>query len=289
MSDMLREAIRFCLTEDVDVIAYANRLASKVPLVFMDYGQRQKLVALSSTDTVEAEEDIDWCDHPKVIGMVEVRLKKEGICEVQMFFADSPQAAVTLLAASLEKWRYLVPDTEVSPAAQQVIKRYFNKHRGNPNKISSLTDEVPYDFLEAVYVGPVGFDLQAALKAGANVVQECLPRNATPDDVENMRKQLDFSSDYAFGEAYYNPKKTKVTYDHLLKSKRFSGLFDVLTTDVRSHRDSVADKAVDWIRKNQEAVQKHTNDSMFASQRRMWSYLKTKANIPLSDAEREDR
>lgn len=127
-------------------------------------------------------------------------------------YADNASVAIMLLAATLQSLRKVYADYSVSPAAQQVIKRYFDKVKNDPTLVT-LNDD-PYrnnshdndpPWLKAAYLGPVGFNLEAASKQAELAIDDVLA-DQDQDDVEHA---LFDAASYGFNVAYDDNGRTK--------------------------------------------------------------------------------
>lgn len=202
----LRSLVRELILSEANVVGYANSQIGNLGLFRAEFFQRISLVVISSKETLK-EPHVSF---PKPLGLL-TAAKHANAWRITKMYADSAPAAVMLLAAALESFKRVLADHDVSPAAQQVIKRYFDKNKADPAKIELLGDKSrgkngpEPDFLSAAYLGPVGFDLNSALKHGEHVIDTYIE---TQDQAEVEAAIMNTAYD-GFTFAYDSDSKTK--------------------------------------------------------------------------------
>ena len=77
---------------------------------------------------VYGEEGVALTSGDKVIGGVTL-IENEGWYTVESLWSDSAAEAVTLLYSILEHYKQILPSRSISPAAQAVVKRFYNKYK----------------------------------------------------------------------------------------------------------------------------------------------------------------
>lgn len=144
--------------------------------------------------------------------LYKITVTKKPVWKMHTLWADAPTTAMTVLAASLERFKAIVPDETVSPAAQAMIKRYFDENKDDPTKVAK--DAAPEhhdgpDFLRAAYLGPVGFDLTSALQAGDDIILSMIDKSQSDlEDEDAVVRTLLNQGRYGFNKSYASPKKT---------------------------------------------------------------------------------
>ncbi len=209
----LRNYLSWQLLEVADVGALASRGLKNCGIVDagFDGSGEQDLIAIS----LRSKQQLGPNNLPRVLGAVsgEVDEDNDGnqYFTLTTLYADDPSSMVVLLAAALSKWKIVVPDFSVSPAAQGVLKRYYQLFKDDPSKIKKLRKkETPTPWLHVAYLGPVdGFDVKAAESSADEVIQQVVGEN--PDDYYGYRdvvKAIRQISIQGFRSAYANPDKT---------------------------------------------------------------------------------
>lgn len=193
------------LGEALDVGAMANRGLGTRGIVVADVQGGEYLVAVSLKDSATYPIAYDAA-LPKVLGSATGQSKGD-VWQLRTLYADDPVTAVMLMGAAIEHWRRVVPDDSVSPAAQAVIKRYFEAYKDDPKRIENADQ----GFLKATYLGPVGFDFNKASGAGDRAVEAAVDP-ATPPVKESgrVRAWLQIVAKKGFEAAYDDIKRTKM-------------------------------------------------------------------------------
>lgn len=204
----LRELVREILLAEADVMDFANALVGRYGLIrFEVFDTKTSLVVVSK----DAKDGDGYLTYPKPLGLVTATKTNDGGWRIAKMYADSAAVAIMLLAASLESFGKVYADYSVSPAAQQVIKRYFDKNEDDPKKVRTnsdkwrLKDDSEPDFLKAAYLGPVGFDLKAALKQGEAIVDPYIMKQ----DQEAVEDAILSAGGIGFHAAYGDDGRTK--------------------------------------------------------------------------------
>ena len=213
--DELRQLVKFeLLIEGADIGALASRgLKSRAVIVGGDGGEGsvEWIIVVSSTEKVDRHGN----QFPKILAGVEGERTTEDTWAIRTLFSEDPVSAIVVLAASLGRWKRVVPDRDVSPAAKAVIKRYYDANKDDYQKI----DQDPYlegdrrQYLQAIYLGPLpGFNLRAALQKGDALVNDTVIHD-DPDErlntPERVRSVLVKQMINGFGDAYQDPDRTK--------------------------------------------------------------------------------
>lgn len=206
------------------------------------------LLAISTNvDDVEEHEGVPI---PRVLGLSHAIHEYDGNYRLHRLYADSASVSIVLLAASLEYWKSVFADHSVSPAAQQVIKRYFEQNKDNPTLIEPNADSfgrrTAPDFLKAAYLGPVGFNLEQAIKTGEIAIDFATelgaPSGISREDVIDMIKD---AGDNGFDRAYNDLSKTRHSLDDLLSDGSSELIPELLKAFQRG--DDVKAKTLAWI------------------------------------------
>ncbi len=204
----LREVVRELLLSEAGVADFANAQAGRYGLVRFEVSDTKVcLVVVSKSEEAKA----GHLRIPKPLGLVTATKVNDGGWRIAKMYADSAPVAILLLAASLEAYKRVYTDYSVSPAAQQVIKRYFDKNEDDPTKVHQnadkwrMKDDREPDFLRAAYLGPVGFDLRGALKQGEAAVDPYI----ADQDQEAVEEAILGVAGMGFHTAYGNDDRTK--------------------------------------------------------------------------------
>lgn len=206
----LRQLVRELLLAEANAIDFANNLIGRYGVIrFQVFDHKVTFIAISTKERVKHDNVVTI---PKVLGSITATQGGDNVWRINKMYADNASAAILLLAATLESLKKVYADYSVSPAAQQVIKRYFDKVKDDPTLVT-LNDD-PYrnhpkdndpDFLKAAFLGPVGFNMRAAVKQAELAIDDVLI-DQDQEDVENAI--LDAAS-YGFDTAYSDNMKTK--------------------------------------------------------------------------------
>jgi len=239
----LRELIHRQLIEEANVMDLANRQLDRVAIVSYMNGRMTSLIAISTSEIVNHE----GVPIPKVLGLAQAVSEYDANYRLHRLYAENAVVSIVLLAAALEYWKSVFADYSVSPAAQQVIKRYFDQNKDNPNLVELEADTAGRakhpDFLRAAYLGPVGFDIAGALAAGDKAIAAAGdPGNWGHDDVRDMIVDAAFNG---FDRAYSDDVKTKRSFDDLFREDAYHPLFKALMVAIQSGSTNKS-KAVAW-------------------------------------------
>jgi hypothetical protein len=153
----------------------------------------------------------------KVIGGVILESNpSEGIdwYEVRTLWADSAVATVTLLYAILEHYEYILPSSNISPAAKSVVKRFYNKYKGTEVVIEGT--------------GKSDRELEAGY-AWSPKLRKVPVQVGTIRDYEHLR-ELKRDISLGFDLAYSDPRRTKLEDpDVFLDNDNMFGLYTLFT------------------------------------------------------------
>lgn len=216
--------MRELLLTEANAIDFANNLIGRYGVIkYQFFDHKITFVVVSANEKVKYDNVVTI---PKVVGLITANQGGNDVWRINKMYADNASAAIMLLAAALESLGKVYADYSVSPAAQQVIKRYFNRVKDDPTLVK-LNDD-PYrnkpedtdepDFLKAAFLGPVGFNMRAAVKQADLAIDDVID-GQDPEEVE--RAILD-SASYGFDTAYDSDVKTKrkKKSDHEPESER---------------------------------------------------------------------
>jgi len=202
------------LSEALNVAAMANRgLATRGLVTQASAKSTESIVAVSAKQT-EFYKSYGG-EIPKVLGAAVSTQDLLGR-RLNTLYADDATTAVMLLAASFEKWEWVVPDQSVSPAARQLLKRYFEEFKDDASKIqlgadTKRKDPNDPDFLRAAYLGPVGFELNRAVQTGeAAVIATIEPEDLSKEEIANVKDWVTNRAKKGFSEAYGDDARTKI-------------------------------------------------------------------------------
>lgn len=192
------------LGEALDVGAMANRGLATRGVVVADAQGGEYLVAVSTKDSATYPIAYD-ATLPKVTGSASGQNKGDA-WQLRTLYADDPSTAVMLLGAAIEHWQRVVPDDSVSPAAQAVIKRYFQAYQDDPKRI----ENADLGFLKATYLAPIGFNLSAALANGEKAAADAVdPATPPVKELGRVKAWLQIVAKKGFEAAYDDVKRTK--------------------------------------------------------------------------------
>jgi hypothetical protein len=257
----LRRLIHLQLIEEASVIDLANRQLDHIAIVVRPGGAGPTLYAVSAIET----EKYLGVHSPKVLGLAQAFKEHDAYYRLNRLYADKSVAAIVLLAAALEFWKSVLPDYSVSPAAQQVIKRYFEQNKDNPKLIELDADtngkRTQPDFLKAAYLGPVGFDLDAAFAAGDSIIEKAIKLNNHAYDREDIIDHMKDTANDGFDRAYADVTKTRHSLDDLLKDEALEDLLLVLTKAIKKDGDDRV-KALSWLVSHEKAVEDLVTDNL---------------------------
>jgi hypothetical protein len=210
------------LGEALDVGAMANRGLGNRGIVVADAQGGEYLVAVSTKDSASYPIAYD-ATLPKVLGSAAGK-QEAGGWRLHTLYADDPVTAIMLLGAALERWKKVLPDASVSPAAQAVMKRYFDTYKDDPSRIElnadpdrpshgkSIWQPDGDDFLKAAYLGPVGFNLAKASSSGDQAIDAAVdPATPPVKEAGRVRAWLQIVAKKGFEAAYDDVKRTKMS------------------------------------------------------------------------------
>ena len=133
-------------------------------------------------------------------------------------YSNSPSSVPLTLVASLSFHRKVLADTSVSPAAESVIKGYYEKESSNPKLIQDDADTVRIEngqdekspWLRAGYFAPPGTDAVAwrARLAGDDIVEDISTKTGMSED--EVRQKFAEAAEQGFSEAYADEKRTGI-------------------------------------------------------------------------------
>jgi len=250
----LRQYVRSQLIQEANVIGLANRQLGHIAFTLLKSSSsgRVSLIALSTSKIVVHE----GTPIPLVLGYAQVKHEYDGNYRLKLLYGDNAVVSVVLLAGALEHWKSVFADNNVSPAAQQVIKRYFEQNKDNRALIERDADvnrdkHAP-DFLRAAYLGPVGFDIETALKEGDRVINKAAASSNewTRDDVVDMIRD---AAENGFQRAHADISKTRHSLDDLLNEPAPVELLSELVKAVQKGGEAQM-KALTWLTDHEEDV-----------------------------------
>lgn len=209
---LLREAISSLLFEVADVGALASRALRSTTVIDVD-GDGTRLVACSVSHRKTYDIGVGSIVLPRVVGSVECEPQGDSEAIVRTLFADEPSAAVLLLVVALGYHRYLKADHAVSPAAQALLKRYYDHNKDDRELVIKSTNK-DLGFLGATYKGPVPgpFDLRSALTSGDDLAKSFIDHsNKAAETLSKVKGWIGVVASGEFGKAYSDPEKTGLT------------------------------------------------------------------------------
>ena len=141
-----------------------------------------------------------------------------GWWRLAYLFSDSPSSTPLALVGALAFYKKVLADTSVSPAAEAVIKGYYEKESSNPKLVIADADEVRVKgkqdekspWLRAGYLTPPGADAVAwrSRLAGDDIIEELAKsHDMSEDDVRNKFAQ---AAEEGFTEAYAEEGRTGI-------------------------------------------------------------------------------
>ena len=153
---------------------------------------------------------------PTILGAAVGEPAGDNTWRLRTLYAEDPTTAIMLMGAAIERWKRVLPDYSVSPAAQAVLKRYFEQNVDDPTKVevgadsANRKDQNEADFLKSAYLAPVGFDLGRAEDNGDAAVNSAVDANIPPvKEARRVREWLRQLASKGFDEAYKSDIKTK--------------------------------------------------------------------------------
>lgn len=251
---ILLEVIRQLIAE-ASIVDFANKLSGKIGLL------------------VDKDEELDF-DGPPLFVLVALQEKNGKIIStgyigasdegdgfrINKMYAHDAKTAVFLLAAALESWKRVFTDFNVSPAASDVIQRYYNQNLNDETKIEKFADRdlaksKSEDFLRAAYLGPVGFDLKASQYLALDMIAAISEQ--TGADKSEIIQNFVLGGSEEFNKVYADKSKTKTTFDDLLKRKMFEKLVESLIDEIADPKVKGAQKAaIAWINDHSAEMKK---------------------------------
>jgi very-short-patch-repair endonuclease len=271
MRAVLRALIHESLLQEASITDFANRMLGHVGIVLGDYGSRVKLVAVSMAETETASGGVII---PKVLGFVDATVtsgKNSGkYYRITQLYADDPVISMTLLSAALEHYKRVLTDHSVSTAAQQVIKRYYDRNKDDPSRVEIDGDfdrkSKDPDFLRAAYLGPVGFDISRAFELGDSAAEKASRQAAK--DIDEVHDAVMDAGRRKFYDAHDDNVKTRRTLDDLL-NHNLDDLVMTLASALKGSNDDHRDKAIAWMKTNSTNVRDALEGWKFGRQARI--------------------
>jgi len=149
--------------------------------------------------------------------------------DIASLYAHTPADAVTIMMAALGYWRAINPSQNVSPAAQSVIKRYYDQYKDDPTRIMQQSSSTRWQpWLTAIYLAP------------SNMPE---PNVKTPRNIEQLRS-LQRQSTIGFGQIYRDKTKTrKHDLELLCKLHNWTEVVDLIHD---AARDEDPDSPLVW-------------------------------------------
>lgn len=209
----LRQLIEWeMLTEGANIGALAARGLTSRGIV-IDPNNGGEIIVVVSKDKRVTYRLAHNSELPLIFGAAEGELVEPGVWRLRTLYADDPVSAVMAMTAALNRWKRVVPDHSVSPAAKAVIRRYYDANKDDPMKVDDNFDvernALPY--LKAAYLGPVaGFSLKTAIAQGDVAVDAAInPENQPVKNADRVRGWLAQCAQHGFQDAFQDDSKTK--------------------------------------------------------------------------------
>jgi len=141
-----------------------------------------------------------------------------GWWRLAYLFSDSPSSTPLALVGALSFHKKVLADTSVSPAAEAVIKGYYEKESSNSKLVITDADEVRVKgkqdenapWLRAGYLTPPGADAVAwrSRLAGDDIVEELAKSHKMSED--EVREKFAQAAEEGFTEAYAEEGRTGI-------------------------------------------------------------------------------
>lgn len=194
--------------------------------------------------------DDDYCalitndnDKERIRGGMKFEYSQAGDAwEVTQAWATDPRAAVALFGSCLVAKERLLPDSDLTPAAKAIIKRWYSRHKDDgsiePGPKRQVYDTDPA--FNSIYTVPAGFTSPVPIEP---VRQH--------DDIKHFLRR---SVRQGFHKAYEDLSKTgELNLDSFLKTKDWSGLQRAL---VKIFLDGQGDSkgAAAWVNKHADML-----------------------------------
>jgi hypothetical protein len=259
----LRTLIRtHLLLNEGDVIDLANRMTSNRSVVVI----RDSVMVVISLNEVQKNRIGTYTTQvpniPKVLGYANLD-SQYGYWVVESLYADDPSTLVVLLSALLEHFEKLCPDAMLSPASSAVLKRYYDANKDDPTKIKqdACNRDSRHDYQRALYLGPVGFNIDAAFSKSMAVIKKLVNNNSRK--VEMVLEDIYATAVHGFKTAYNDPERTKQgSFKDWLKRKEIPWLFVSLDNMFQTGDEKLSTKAAQFIRDNKEEIDRFVKGNL---------------------------
>lgn len=137
---------------------------------------------------------------PKIMGYMSGKDVGESTWQIRSLYAKDSKTAVLLMCAALEHWKRVVPHEIVSNSVFSTIKRYFNHVKYD----STCIEHSELGFLNATYLGPVGFNFDDITRIGEQRVNSFVDVNIQPlNEITRVKKWLQVVAEKEFRVALY--------------------------------------------------------------------------------------
>ena len=210
---------------------------------------------------------------------------------LHLLYSDDVSSTPMALLGALALHKKVIPDLQVSPEAQALVKGYYQKSKksdpgsiednADPQRIKSGEDENK-PWLRAGYYPPTGTEsniLAAKNKGNAVVKKVAKDQGKKPEEVLlNLAKTAkgSFSAAYSSSERTGMDKLTKDVDNSLLK-KLFAHQFISLSDDllyVYKHKGSKKSWIPEWVGERQEEIKKAIADFLIKDQDSAYQAIK---------------
>jgi hypothetical protein len=169
--------------------------------------------------------------------------RREDWYRINTLWADSAVASVTLLYFILEHYKYILPSSDISPAAKSVLTRFYSKYKGTEVVIEGVMED---------YSGELGAGYVWSPKLRKVPVQIGKPNS--PEELKHIKNTILLG----FDRAYTDLKRTKKDPTSLLARGEVYKLYNLLEYWILEG-DPKKTEALTWIRNNADKLKENSN------------------------------
>jgi hypothetical protein len=202
-----------------------------------------------------------------------------GWWRLKYLYSDELSSTMLALLGALSLYKRVLPDLDVSQAAEKLIKTYFDKSKDDTSLIQLDADKIRKEeqrdqgpgreHLRAGYLSPPGSEsvVGSAVSSGEKLVKDFSAENdVKPNDVKEDLAKIAIEG---FTEAYAKPEKTgseQIPADindkifNALKKGDFKEATKLLSDSYKKKSSSKKTWIVTWLRNNEGQIVDHVKN-----------------------------